>query len=39
MVLFATVGYESIVLNISEPWMWHSKKPCGEVSQKLELLQ
>lgn len=39
MVLFATVGYEFIVPNISEPWMWHSKKPWGEVSQKQELLQ
>lgn len=32
MVLFAMVGYEFIVLNISEPWMRHSKEPCGELS-------
>lgn len=39
MVVCAIVGYEFIVPNISEPWMWYSKEPCGEVSQKLELLR
>lgn len=33
------ICYEFIVPNISEPSMSHGNKPCGEVSQKQELLQ
>lgn len=35
----AVAGHEYIVHNISELLMRHCKEPCGEMSQKLELLQ